>query len=163
MESLDAAAAFTEPSGTDTHWVEHLRSDDLSVGTYSIRGGGVDLELPSGARSYDGVVLACPATVSTRILGEHIADVLPWLGEVRYSPEVRVYAARPAEADAALGLHLSPPTPVFSVGTARPLPLLRLGLGVASHGSPLTLREVSRLKVLRLSHLRIDLRLARPG
>ena len=54
-------------------------------------------------------------------------------------------------------------TPVFSVGTARSLPLLRLGLGVASHGSPLTLREVSRLKVLRLSHLRIDLRLARPG
>jgi mannose-6-phosphate isomerase-like protein (cupin superfamily) len=46
MESLDAAAAFTEPSGSDTHWVEHLRSDALSVGTYSIRGGGVDDQEP---------------------------------------------------------------------------------------------------------------------
>jgi mannose-6-phosphate isomerase-like protein (cupin superfamily) len=46
MESLDAAAAFTEPSGSDTHWVEHLRSDSLSIGTYSIRGGGVDDQGP---------------------------------------------------------------------------------------------------------------------
>jgi mannose-6-phosphate isomerase-like protein (cupin superfamily) len=47
MESLDAAAAFTEPShGEDTHWVEHLRSEALSVGTYSIRGGGVDGQDP---------------------------------------------------------------------------------------------------------------------
>jgi mannose-6-phosphate isomerase-like protein (cupin superfamily) len=48
MESLDAAAAFTEPSGSDTHWVEHLRSDALSVGTYSVRGGGVDDQSPHG-------------------------------------------------------------------------------------------------------------------
>jgi len=46
MESLDAAAAFTEPSGTDTHWVEHLRVATLSVGTYSIRGGGLDDQTP---------------------------------------------------------------------------------------------------------------------
>ena len=47
MESLDAAAAFTEPgSGVDTHWVEHLRVDALSLGTYSIRGGGVDEQDP---------------------------------------------------------------------------------------------------------------------
>jgi mannose-6-phosphate isomerase-like protein (cupin superfamily) len=48
MESLDAAAAFSEPIGGDTHWVEHLRSDALSVGTYSIRGGGVDDQGPHG-------------------------------------------------------------------------------------------------------------------
>src|SRR3954449_11903515 len=46
MDSLDAAPAFTEPTGTDTHWVEHVRSDALSVGTYSIRGGGADLQDP---------------------------------------------------------------------------------------------------------------------
>jgi mannose-6-phosphate isomerase-like protein (cupin superfamily) len=46
MESLDAAAAFTEPSGSDTHWVEHLRVATLSVGTYSIRGGGLDDQTP---------------------------------------------------------------------------------------------------------------------
>jgi mannose-6-phosphate isomerase-like protein (cupin superfamily) len=47
MDALDAAAAFTEPEhGGDTHWVEHLRVDALSVGTYSIRGGGQDDQVP---------------------------------------------------------------------------------------------------------------------
>ncbi len=44
-----------------------------------------------------------------------------------------------------------------------PIPLPQLGLGVASHGQPLSPREIERLKVLRLSHLRVDLDLARPG
>ncbi len=49
METLDDAAAFTEPSaGSDTHWVEHLRVAALSLGTYSIRGGGVDTQEPHG-------------------------------------------------------------------------------------------------------------------
>jgi mannose-6-phosphate isomerase-like protein (cupin superfamily) len=49
METLDDAAAFTEPgAGSDTHWVEHLRVDSLSLGTYSIRGGGVDSQVPHG-------------------------------------------------------------------------------------------------------------------
>ncbi len=43
---------------------------------------------------------------------------------------------------------------------ARPLP--RLGVCMASHGQPLTAREVERLKVLNLSHLRVDVRLAAP-
>jgi D-apionolactonase len=37
---------------------------------------------------------------------------------------------------------------------ARPLPCI--GLGMASHGRPLSAREVERLKSLRLSHLRVD-------
>ncbi|MGH2409378.1 MAG: hypothetical protein ACRDGS_03305, partial [Chloroflexota bacterium] len=40
----------------------------------------------------------------------------------------------------------------------RPLP--RLGLGVASHGEPLTPSEVERLRALPLAHLRLDLDLA---
>jgi predicted NAD/FAD-dependent oxidoreductase len=44
-----------------------------------------------------------------------VDSVLPWLGDVGYSPEVRVYAARPVPADAAIGFHMVPPTPVFSV------------------------------------------------
>jgi hypothetical protein len=54
-------------------------------------------------------------------------------------------------------------TPVFSVGTAAAVPLPRLGLGVASHGKPLSPREASLLKALDLSHLRVDLKLSRPG
>ncbi|MEN9935017.1 MAG: hypothetical protein RLZZ387_1596 [Chloroflexota bacterium] len=38
-----------------------------------------------------------------------------------------------------------------------------LGLGLASHGRPLTQREVARLRGLRLAHLRADLDLARAG
>ncbi len=44
-----------------------------------------------------------------------------------------------------------------------PIPLPQLGLGVASHGRPLSPREIERLKALHLSHLRVDLDLARPG
>lgn len=44
---------------------------------------------------------------------------------------------------------------------ARPLPAI--GLGVASHGQPLTTREIELLKALNLAHLRVDLRLDQPG
>ena len=40
--------------------------------------------------------------------------------------------------------------------------LPRIGLGVASHGRPLGHREIARVRALNLSHLRVDLRLARP-
>ena len=40
-------------------------------------------------------------------------------------------------------------------GLAAPLPAL--GLGMASHGQPLSERELERLRALRLAHLRVDL------
>lgn len=43
-----------------------------------------------------------------------------------------------------------------------PLPMPRLGLGLASHGQPLTPPQIQRLRALALSHLRVDLRLASP-
>lgn len=45
-------------------------------------------------------------------------------------------------------------------GPQNRIPLL--GLGVASHGQPLTEREIERLRVLNLAHLRVDLQLDRP-
>ena len=42
-------------------------------------------------------------------------------------------------------------------------PLPKVGLGMASHGQPLTAREIARLKALHLSHLRVDLHLSDPG
>jgi hypothetical protein len=63
-----------------------------------------------------------------------------------------------------------PATPVEGAGTgltfaaepaaARPLP--RIGLGAASHGQPLSQKELERLRALNLAHLRIDLRLSQP-
>ena len=43
---------------------------------------------------------------------------------------------------------------------SRPLP--RIGLGVASHGEPLNTEELERLKLLNLSHLRVDIDLTQP-
>lgn len=46
--------------------------------------------------------------------------------------------------------------------TAPRLPIPRLGLGVASHGEPLTDSDVARLRSLPLTHLRVDLKLGAP-
>jgi hypothetical protein len=42
------------------------------------------------------------------------------------------------------------------------LPLPALGLGMASHGQPLSEQELARLRALHLAHLRVDLQLAQP-
>ncbi len=53
----------------------------------------------------------------------------------------------------------APPITTISLVTeSSPLP--QIGLGVASHGQPLTDREIERLRVLNLAHLRVDVRLA---
>lgn len=49
----------------------------------------------------------------------------------------------------------------FTVAPTASGKLPQLGLGVASHGEPLTAQEVARLAALRLAHLRVDLDLSR--
>ncbi|HEX9034632.1 MAG TPA: cupin domain-containing protein [Streptosporangiaceae bacterium] len=47
MELIDGAGTYTVPHDRrGTHWVEQLRVDDLSVGTYSIAAGGTDGQQP---------------------------------------------------------------------------------------------------------------------
>ena len=46
MQDLNQAASFGTTDGASTHWVEHLRVPALSVGTYSIKAGGVDDQTP---------------------------------------------------------------------------------------------------------------------
>jgi mannose-6-phosphate isomerase-like protein (cupin superfamily) len=47
MRVIGEAGRFTPPAGQDgNHWIEHLRVADLSVGTYSVRSGGVDDQVP---------------------------------------------------------------------------------------------------------------------
>ena len=53
-----------------------------------------------------------------------------------------------------------PITLEISSTDTRPLP--RIGLGVASHGEPLNMGELERLKRLNLSHLRVDIDLTQP-
>lgn len=52
---------------------------------------------------------------------------------------------------------------IVTIGAAPTSEVPPIGLGVASHGEPLTAREVARLRVLNLAHLRVDLRLTDPG
>jgi hypothetical protein len=62
----------------------------------------------------------------------------------------------------AISAQASEPRLTFSVGPSPAGPLPRIGLGVASHGQPLTQKELARLKRLNLAHLRVDLRLTQP-
>jgi len=50
--------------------------------------------------------------------------------------------------------------PQFSIPTTPVLPLPPIGHCVASHGQPLTALEIARLRLLRPSHLRVDLKLS---
>lgn len=49
----------------------------------------------------------------------------------------------------------------FTIAPTAQGKLPQLGLGVASHGEPLTTQEVARLEALKLAHLRVDLDLSR--
>ena len=53
-------------------------------------------------------------------------------------------------------------TPVLTIGSQPVGPMPRLGLGAASHGQTLTRAELDRLRALRLSHVRVDLRFGAP-
>ena len=48
VDDLTAAATYTAATGEDTHWIEHLRVPAMSLGTYSIRAGGLDDQTPHG-------------------------------------------------------------------------------------------------------------------
>ncbi len=56
----------------------------------------------------------------------------------------------------------STPPLTLGISSADPRPLPRIGLGVASHGEPLNVGELERLKLLNLSHLRVDIDLTQP-
>ena len=46
MQIIDGAGVYGAASGGPVHWVEHIRVQDLSVGTYSIPAGGTDTQAP---------------------------------------------------------------------------------------------------------------------
>ena len=46
MKVIDGAGLYTDPGDEDVSWIENLRVDDLSVGTYSIPEGGTDEQEP---------------------------------------------------------------------------------------------------------------------
>lgn len=85
---------------------------------------------------------------------------------------VEIAAGTPIDQTVTLRLQGAPSTP--SAVETRPTALTlrrtdaapqqfpKIGLGVASHGEPLTAREIERLRRLHLAHLRVDLHLDQP-
>ena len=65
----------------------------------------------------------------------------------------------PAKAAASQILDGTQPV-TFSLQPEKTCPLPKIGLGIASHGQPLNVTEISRLKALNLDHLRVELRLS---
>jgi len=43
---IEGAGSYNQPGEGTSHWIEHLKVPDLSVGTYSIPAGGVDEQSP---------------------------------------------------------------------------------------------------------------------
>ncbi len=91
---------------------------------------------------------------------------LPFPVEVRAGTRIEqsvtiTLSAQPPARDTGLeGPIVLQVDPLPEGGLATPVP--RLGLGLASHGEPLTEREAERLRALDLAHLRVDLELFAP-
>jgi protoporphyrinogen oxidase len=119
LAAVQAALFFQVKDGMDAPWLRiaaglNVRTMER-VEALHRRGSQIELTCGSGGRCYDGVVLAVPAPAAARILATQ-PDLAPaWLKEVHYAPQVRVYAARQTSADARFGVHILPPTDLFSV------------------------------------------------
>ena len=66
---LDDPFVFRPPDGAPTSWVEHVRSDHLSVGTYCLRAGGVDDQVP---HREDELYVVASGQATLEVAGERI-------------------------------------------------------------------------------------------
>jgi oxygen-dependent protoporphyrinogen oxidase len=119
LRAVQDALFFQVKDGMDAPWLQLAENLNVRTGeqiaSLHRRGEHIVLEGTSGARSYDSVVLAVPAPVAARILATAPEFAPAWLADIRYAPQVRVYAARQNAEDAQYGVHILPPTDLFSV------------------------------------------------
>jgi protoporphyrinogen oxidase len=119
LRAVQDALFFQVQDGMDAPWRQLAQQLTIRTGeaveALRLHGGQVELTTGSGSHRYDGVVLAVPAPAAVRILAQEPTLAPGWLGDVHYAPQVRVYAARHSTQDAAFGVHLLPPTDLFSV------------------------------------------------
>jgi protoporphyrinogen/coproporphyrinogen III oxidase len=119
LGALRGATFYQVDGGMDAPWLRLAETLDIRTGepveAVQVGDEGVELIGRSGARRYDGAVLALPAPAAARLLAGQPTAAPAWLPEVHYAPQARVYAARPAADDAAFGVHIVPPDVAFSV------------------------------------------------
>lgn len=105
--------------GMDAPWLQLAQQLNIHttepVSHVQLGAQRVTLTTANGVKTYDGVVMAIPAPAAAQVFADQ-PDLAPaWLGEVRYAPQVRVYAARHSSDDAHFGVHLLPPGDLFSI------------------------------------------------
>jgi mannose-6-phosphate isomerase-like protein (cupin superfamily) len=111
MRVIAQAGTFTPPDGTGpNHWVVHMNSDDLTVGTYSIPAGGLDDQTPHT----EDEIYVVQAGRATLVTGSGSAEVGP--GSVVFVPAAEAHQFTDIVEDLALLVIFAPPYESRSVG-----------------------------------------------
>jgi mannose-6-phosphate isomerase-like protein (cupin superfamily) len=104
MRVIAEAGAYTPPDDAEpNHWIVHLSSDDLSLGTYCIPAGGLDDQTPH-TEDEIYVVRSGRATLKT---GTGTAEVGP--GSVIFVPAGETHTFTDVTEDLALVVIFAPP------------------------------------------------------
>ena len=104
MEVIDKAGRYSPAKdGEPNHWIEHLASDDLSVGTYSVPAGGLDDQHPHT----EDEIYVVQAGTATLVTDSGTAEVGP--GSVIFVPAHERHQFVSVGADLALLVVFAPP------------------------------------------------------
>ena len=111
MQVIAEAGAYTRPDGVQAnHWVVHLNSTDLSVGTYSIPAGGQDDQSPHT----EDEIYVVQSGRATLVTTSGIVDVGP--GSVVFVPAGERHRFTEVSEDLALLVIFAPPYESRSAG-----------------------------------------------
>jgi len=104
MRVIAQAGTFTPPDRSEpNHWIVHLDSDDLSVGTYSIPAGGLDDQTPHT----EDEIYVVRSGRATLVTSSGTAEVGP--GSVVYVPAMEAHRFTEILEDLALLVIFAPP------------------------------------------------------
>ena len=120
LRALQNCRFFQLEAGMDAPWLQLARQLNVQTGKrverVRLKSGQVEVVLDAASsRAYDGLILAVPAPAAAQIMQDRLDLAPTWLSDVRYAPQLRVYAARQTNEEAAFGVHVLPPTDIFSV------------------------------------------------
>jgi mannose-6-phosphate isomerase-like protein (cupin superfamily) len=104
MQVIAEAGTYTPPDGTEpSHWIVHLSSDDLSLGTYSIPAGGQDDQTPHT----EDEIYVVRSGRATLVTTSGLADVGP--GSVVFVPAGEPHKFTEISEDLTLVVVFAPP------------------------------------------------------
>jgi mannose-6-phosphate isomerase-like protein (cupin superfamily) len=104
MRVIAEAGVFTPPDGDGpNHWIVHLNSGDLSLGTYSIPAGGLDDQTPHT----EDEIYVVRSGRATLVTASGIVDVGP--GSVVFVPAGERHKFTEISEDLALVVVFAPP------------------------------------------------------